>query len=152
MTSTGKQKMIDCLFAYGPLMPGFIHFPLLGEVGAVEPARCTGQLFHLDYRWPVLLDAGEGTVQGQLIKLRYPRDVLKTIDDLKGFTEYDPATLDDLRIVKDVQTAAGDTVQAYCYVFPAERAEFVKRVGRLIEDGSWQRFLVAREYLGSAQK
>lgn len=147
MTPSGKQKMIDCLFAYGSLMQGFTHFPLLGEVTSIEPAQCTGQLFHFDYRLPVFLDSGEGTVRGQLIRLRYPRDVLKTIDDLMGFTEYDPATLDDLRIVKDVQTASGATVQAYCYVFPAERAEFVQRVGSLIEDGSWRRFLVAREYL-----
>lgn len=139
--------MIDAIFAYGPLMKGFEQFPLLGEIVSSQPASTQGLLYHFEFRRPILLDVAEGRVEGELHTLRWPREILKEIDDIHGFTEYDPADmLCDLRVVKDVVTAKGETIQAYCYVFPAERRPFLDRVGERVEKGDWKRFLAAREY------
>ncbi len=144
--SDHKPKMIDCVFAYGTLMRGYRFHGRLGEVAEVRPARTSGQLFAFDFRDPILVDGVDGVVKGQVVRLRFPRDGLKTVDDLRGFTEYDPATLDDLRIVKEVEVD-GKTLNAYCYVFPAEKHEFCLRAGVPIESGDFDRFQVAREYL-----
>ncbi|RMG53776.1 MAG: gamma-glutamylcyclotransferase [Gammaproteobacteria bacterium] len=127
--------MNDRLFVYGTLLPGSPH-PLARRLAAesddLGPAQVPGLLYDLG-GYPGLRHQ-PGTparVQGRLLRLHDPGRSLPWLDAYEGCSPRDPRPHEYRRVELPVQTAQGDRVTAWAWLWQG-----LPR-GRLIAGGDW---------------
>ncbi|MDR3561092.1 MAG: gamma-glutamylcyclotransferase [Negativicutes bacterium] len=134
---------IHHVFVYGTLMREMDNFHLIAPyAGAIEPGETAGELFHLDYGYPTLVSSAASTVQGELVRLKDVAAALPVLDHLEGYRGTDhPDNLYE-RVVCQVATAGGETVEAYVYRF--SHPERLSDIGIRVRGGCWRQFMAER--------
>jgi len=138
----GGGEGVELFFVYGTLRQGFDNFQYIaGIVVGVEPAWTCGLLYHLPQGYPVMFEAEEGKVMGEVLRTSDTEAALRKLDRLEGyrpesrFTHY-------VRVTKEVKLVrSGEWVKAWCYVYPQDRLARVKQCGVFIPHGDWARFV-----------
>ena len=113
--------MKEYLFVYGSLCSTIARakLPLEARAAAlmletratcVGPAITTGRLYAVSW-YPALIPDAAGRVRGEVWRLLRPADLLRDLDEYEG-DEYRRETM-------PVQTAAGDSLSAWVYVYDA---------------------------------
>lgn len=130
------------VFVYGTLMEGLANFHIIRPyIRKIMPASIGGAaLYHLPYGYPaVMLDGSQQRVQGELVEITDTEQALAILDRLEDFHgEGNAGNLYD-RVLYPVQTAAGEIIDAYLYVW--SRPGQLPLVGTLLPDGCWRSYI-----------
>lgn len=113
--------MIDRLFVYGTLQPGYPH-PLAAWLQGCSSdegaAWVRGRLYRIaDYPGLVQGAAPGDTVQGRLLRLHAPARTLARLDDYEGCGPAAPVPHEYRRAVQAVSGPGGSTVPAWVYLY-----------------------------------
>jgi len=109
------------VFFYGTLMAGFDRRRRAGidrELTYRGRGRITATLFDLGL-YPAAIPASEGSVWGELYKVRDLDTVLSVLDDIEGYSPDDPDRSLYTRCAVDVLLADGASVLAWVYFYNA---------------------------------
>lgn len=130
--------MQDRLFVFGTLLSGFDH-PMARLVARscdlLGPAVCRGRLY-LVRRYPGMVlsgDAGE-RVHGELYRMRWPAELLPSLDEYEGYGDGFPPPCEFVREICRVTTADGESCEAWTYLYnrPIDRLPRIAS-GRFLE-------------------
>lgn len=141
------HNKLSWFFVYGTLMQNMANHHLVqGDVLQCHRATIKGTLYHLPRQgYPVLVEEGEGTVHGEVLKMRRQEQVLARLDRLEGFiTPGNPANLYERDEREVYLPETGESVCTYVYVCPEHHRERIKRIGVLVADGNWRKHLIIR--------
>ncbi|CAM5413859.1 Gamma-glutamylcyclotransferase OS=Streptomyces tendae OX=1932 GN=F3L20_25825 PE=4 SV=1 [Streptomyces tendae] len=128
-------------FVYGTLRPGGRNHDALlrGRVRAEEPARLHGAVLYEGPGYPYAVEAGEGTVRGEIVTAR-PAEydaLLAELDRLEEYAPGDPRNLYDRVARTVVRDGDGASVRAWVYVAAPAVAGRLRARGRRVEGGDW---------------
>ncbi len=131
------------LFVYGTLLPGLKNYKCFIEhhKPKIYEAKVNAVMYYLpEDGYPVVLD-GEGIVKGVLYESRELSVILPEIDEIEKYTGVESQNL-LIREIRDVEILeTGKTVKAHMYMWPPEKAKWLKENAKVIVDGDWARFL-----------
>lgn len=125
--------LVDSLFVYGTLMVGgsrHAEFERCGGTSGVVSATAPGQLLNIG-AFPGMLP-GDGTVHGELVRLRDPAAACTHLDGVEGYEGFEAARALFRRALITVQTAAGAALAwSYLWAGAAKHPRIVS--------GDWRR-------------
>ncbi len=140
------------VFVYGTLQPGEkYHQPYCGGwVTAAEPAKVTGQLYHLPLGYPGLA-TGEDIVSGALLSFDQPA-ILQRLDQLEDYSPSRPAKQN---LYQREQTAitnihGEDLGEAWIYRMALERIQSLG--GIYLPAGQWSGAIASQASAGIASE
>ncbi|MFD5427434.1 gamma-glutamylcyclotransferase family protein [Streptomyces sp. NPDC127084] len=128
-------------FVYGTLRPGEHNHDrfLRGRTSAEEPARLASAVLYDGPGYPYVVEAGTGTVLGELVTAPPDRyhELTAVLDELEEyFGPGDPRNV-YVRVARDVETAARGRVRAWVYVAAEAVARELRARGTAIPGGDW---------------
>jgi len=132
------------LFVYGTLMSGMSnHHYLKGRVADLQQARARGLLYHLPYGYPAMVE-GDGVVTGELVTLIDPAEILADLDELEDYHGPGNPGNEYERVNRPVELMNGRMVtEAWVYLYC--RGEEAARIGRLVKDGDWKKYIATQD-------
>ncbi len=132
------------LFVFGTLLPGLKNYNHFVEQHhpRVYPAQTTGTMYYLpEDDYPVVLKSGTGTIKGVVFVTSDLPVIIAGIDDIHKFTGVDSQS-DLVRQIVEVElTDSGKKIKAHMYLWPPQKAEWLREHGTIIPDGDWGKFL-----------
>lgn len=133
--------VVKTVFCYGTLTRGMaLHDRYCRDALTVEPAVTAGRLYHLHYGFPAMFDARDGRVFGEIMTFPDIERTIRALDRLEGY--HSGGRSHYLRISKPVTILPRmETVIAWCYVYPEDRLEEIKRIAEFIPGGCWRTFV-----------
>jgi gamma-glutamylcyclotransferase (GGCT)/AIG2-like uncharacterized protein YtfP len=127
-------------FVYGTLLPGQPNEYLWGEavLAKGKAVMKNGRLYDFGH-YPMLVEEGDGTVQGMLMFVREETysDTLTRLDYLEGFEPSQPEESAYRRVVREVWGADGRSQLAWVYIGHSRYVEGLVA----LEDGNWVHYI-----------
>lgn len=128
--------MTDLLFVYGTLM-SHTGTPkarqLMAEADSLGPARIAGRLYRIDW-YPGLVEAPDGIVHGEVVRLRTPQASLVWLDAYEGIVPGDTQQNRNEyeRVLRPVTLADGRQCEAWVYLYVRDVSACTP-----VADGRW---------------
>lgn len=115
------------LFVYGTLRTGLgspVRREIKADVELIGDAIIRGKLYDIG-RYPGairIMDEEPGTIRGEVLRLMYPKKVLRILDQYEGYDPEMPAKSEYYRDQQLVRLSDGKEINAwvYWYNFPIE--------------------------------
>jgi gamma-glutamylcyclotransferase (GGCT)/AIG2-like uncharacterized protein YtfP len=130
--------MQDRLFVFGTLLSGYDH-PMARLVTQscelIGPAHCQGRLYLVrHYPGMVLSDDPAEKVYGELYRMKWPDELLPSLDEYEGFGDGFPPPNEFVRELCRVTTQSGESCEAWTYLYnrPVDRLPRIAS-GRFME-------------------
>ena len=122
-----RVEEVHYLFVYGTLRTGFgspVRQEIKADVELIGDAVTRGKLYDIG-RYPGavrIADNESGTIRGEVLRLRYPKKVLRILDQYEGYDPEMPAKSEYYRDQEPVRLSDGKEISAwvYWYNFPIE--------------------------------
>ena len=128
--TTGSHDVLDRLFVYGTLRQGQTARALIANsISRSVKATVNGLIYAFPMGYPGY-NEGDGTVVGELLWLTDLAATLGMLDAYEG--------ADFARVLKQARTESGEELWAWIYTLADPGAV---KLGTLIEDGDWVRYL-----------
>ncbi len=128
------------LFVYGRLREFYSREDISDVKSLISsPAHTTGVLYEYGDDAVVIDDTIENkVVYGNLIVASDMRILLRHTDSFMDFDEESYETSKYIRVIKEVYIeGSGETIRAWCYIFPSSRKYELEKNGKIIEEGDW---------------
>jgi gamma-glutamylcyclotransferase (GGCT)/AIG2-like uncharacterized protein YtfP len=123
------------LFVYGSLSEGLVHFHKIQEfITSSVQASMQGSVYRLKVGYPVLLQAGQDTISGQLLELRTTEFLVNLLDEFHGFHKLEESKSLYFRRQVTVETENGSVI-AWAYVLNPNK---LPKTAALIIGGDWK--------------
>lgn len=129
---------INFLFVYGKLREYYSKLEDADVNSLITiPVKTTGKMYDYDGD-AVLIEDKEGVVYGTLILATDMNRLIRNTDSFMGFNENDYGNSRFVRGIKDIEIEnLGETIKAWCYVYPSTRKGELEKNGKLIACGDW---------------
>ncbi|WP_338676552.1 gamma-glutamylcyclotransferase family protein [Streptomyces sp. SCSIO 30461] len=128
-------------FVYGTLRPGEHNHDrcLLGRTSTEEPARLASAVLYDGPGYPYVVEGGTGTVLGELVTAPgdLHQELTAVLDDLEEYFGPDDPRNVYVRVARDVETDARESVTAWVYVAAEAVARELRARGTVIPGGDW---------------
>ena len=131
-------------FVYGSLTQGLVHFKKIRDfVLSCQPAQIQASAFRLKVGYPVLVEGGQDSVQGELICIRAPDLLIQLLDQFHGYLQDHFEKCLYWRKEVTVQTAEG-LVSAWAYFL---NPKHLPKNAKVIEQGDWKKSMTSEPAL-----
>ena len=129
--TTGSHEILDRLFVYGTLRQGQTALSLVAnQITRCAKATTTGSIYAFPMGHPGFVEAGEGTVYGEVIWLSELAATFGLLDAYEG-QEFS-------RVIRKVTLAeTNESIWAWIYALGDPAAA---KFGSIIEHGDWVRY------------
>lgn len=140
--AAGKEPpwCISSLFVYGTFMRGESRNHILQSTEAIEfaeTATVSGKLYDTGKGYPAMVPAlgpADGTVSGELFRLKNPRAAFEILDIVEDFRGYGSRKSVYRRAVIRARTGDGRSTPAWIYMLDGTAEKF-----ELIDSGDWRK-------------
>lgn len=128
----------DLLFVYGSFSEGMVHFDKISNyILETFPAQVRGTAFHLEVGYPVLVDNGNDTVFGSVVRLKDADLLFKILDEFHGHSLTEPSKSLYLRSTLVANKVPSmEEVKVFGYTLNPTK---LPRGATRITDGNWLR-------------